>query len=91
MEIPYQIRLESLTQLLQLLSDCVNEELMYEDTLQLSLETKVAYLTHVLQRQLDQNLVSKADQTMVLEFLKQHFSDSPVTTLVNQEDKHIIN
>ena len=91
MEIPYQIRLESLAHLLQLLSDCVNAELMYEDTPQLSLETKQAYLTHILQRLLNQHLVSKADQTMVLEFLKQHFSNSPVTTLVNQEDKHIIN
>lgn len=91
MEIPYQIRLESLAHLLQLLSDCVNEELMFEDTPQLSLETKQAYLTHVLKRQLEQHLVSKADQKMVLEFLSQHFSDSPVTSLVNHEDKHIIN
>ncbi len=91
MEIPYQIRLDSLAHLLQLLSDSVNAQLIHKDTLQLSIEAELDFLTHVLQRQLDQQQVSEADQVTALEFIKQHFSSSPTTTLVNQEDKYMIN
>ncbi|MCL1058689.1 hypothetical protein L2729_11900 [Shewanella gelidimarina] len=87
MKSPYQLKLQSLGFLLNVLLEGIHAEVELEDKVQLSNETELAYLTYVLNNQLSRQSVSDVDQTIAMKFVEQYFSSLLTTHLVNHEDK----
>ncbi|PKH62857.1 hypothetical protein CXF83_09915 [Shewanella sp. Choline-02u-19] len=84
-------QLNSLTRLLNEISNCVIEEQRFTDRKQYAHETEVTFLEFSLRNHLTRKEVPPIEQERAVEFLKQHVKNPQVANLTTKEDNSLIN